>query len=423
MNNHINPSTSKPLSNLLMTTKAFGARHGLVLPPQTVSLSQSDVSSITHMGVARFINAPWDSASGGVGREYKTAQLAAIGEGIERAVSAQAELNLKTRKEIAFKKKIDAEDFCLFTNEQRQSPNFPYNNIYEEGAPYTEVELLHDGTKTWVPQPFVSLQDPFNTNIPTSSGLAAGPTLTNALLRGIQELIERDALMVSWLHGVVGRRVKTTPHFTDEIKQLGGEVYSFDLTPKYSPFPVAAVAGFINKNGQPRFSLGVACRESWEAAEDKAYLEWNQGILFAGVYGEYVDITTLGDGSELAGFDQHAVFYTANPHLWAELKLFSDVETIHKKPQSYPYTSDKDSLSHITQVLKKNNIRLFYKDLTTIDAQQLGVSVVKALSPDMAQIYGHQKWPFLGKVEGLLKSRYPWAKNTEFPYMRPHPLG
>ena len=86
--------------------------------------------------------------------------------------------------------------------------------------------------------------------------------------------------------------------------------------------------------------------------------------------------------------------------------------------------STEEALKLAKQTLHKNKIRLFYRDLTTIDADQLGIRVIRATSPDLAPIFAHQEWPLIGKLQEKLHSRYPWASDKlEFPNLMPHPLG
>ena len=251
--------------------QAVGQRHGMVLPPQRAPLSMAD-ADIVHYGVPRRIDSPWESASGGVARRERDARLAAIGETVERAASGLVRLPMRPRRDIPPDERIDAEDFALFTPDQRARPGFPHGSIYDPGCPYVEVFSLVDNSPVWVPQPFVSLQDPHRTGVPNSSGLAAGPDPHAALLRGVQELIERDALMTTWLHGLAGRAVVPPSPLASEVARLSGEFTVLDLTPAYSPFPVAAVMGGIPKRGVWRYSLGVACKHDWDSAVDKAYL-------------------------------------------------------------------------------------------------------------------------------------------------------
>ena len=411
------------LSQFLME-KAPNNRHGICLEPQKAIISKSDLATIIHYGVPTSVDSPWESASGGVGRDQTTSLLASIGESIERYCATIVQLPLFHKQSIQSSKLIDADEWCLFNKKQRKQKDFPFNNIYSNRCLFTNVYDFQNNAEYFIPHPMVALRDDYETGVPTSSGLAAGATYKQALLRAIQEIIERDALMVSWLHGIAGKSIEVPRKYQDELNKLSGEVYAFDLTPKYSPFPVIAVAGGIMKQGKWRYSLGVACREDLSSAMDKAYLEWNQGIMFAGIYGDYVDTGKISDLDKLKTFDEHAIFYTLNPDLWNTLPLFALKHKISKPTLYGKSRSIDESLEIIRKKLKLHNIRLYYRDLTTIDVQQLGLSVVRVASPDLAQIFAHQEWPLINKVDKLLASRYPKAKKlVKFPNLMPHPLG
>lgn len=376
------------------------------------------------MGVPSSVDSPWESASGGIGIDEDTAKLAAIGEAIERYCATLIKLPLKAKQTIPSHRLVEAEEWCLFTNEQVQDSAFPFGNIYSDACMYTNVYDFQDNRELWIPHPFVALRDDYQTGIPTSSGLAAGPAAFQALLRAIQELIERDALMITWLHSVPARAIKIPTKYLDKVKDLNGEVWAFDLTPVYSPFPVIAVAGGIQRRGRWRYSLGVACRETLDAALDKAYLEWNQGVLFAGIYEKYVDTSYINDTYKVKSFDEHAIFYTLHPERWHDLPMFRHRNQMHEVSVKGKNMDNKEALEVVKTAFAKHDIRLYYRDLTTIDAEQLGLHVIRATSPDLAPIFAHQEWPLVGNLQNKLKSRYPWASSKlEFPNVMPHPLG
>lgn len=403
---------------------ASNNRHGIALRPQRAPLSMSDVRSIVHVGVPNSVISPWESASGGVGRVEEDARLAAIGESVERYCAAIIPLPLRFRDDVPSGECVDAAEWHLFTDAQRADPAFPFAGIYSDECPFTNAFSLQDNSEVWIPHPFVALRDDFQTGVPTSSGLAAGPTALQALLRAIQELIERDALMVTWLHSLPGRAIALPPELTAEVAPLHGDVRAFDLTPAYSPFPVIAVAGGIPQRGKWRYSLGVACRETWEAALEKAYLEWNQGVLFAGIYGKHADTSGIDNPRTVRTFDEHAMFYTLHPDRWPGLPFLARRDETHEVSVPGRPMSTASALRAVRNALRAHRIRVYYRDLTTIDADQLGVGVVRATSPDLAAIFAHQEWPLLGGLEGALASRYPWAPaGLPFPNPMPHPLG
>lgn len=415
--------TLSPLSKTLLL-QAPNNRHGITLEPQQAYISQSDVQGIVHMGVPSSVQSPWESASGGVARVAEDAQLAAIGESIERYCATIADVPIKTKLSLSRNQRVDAESWHLFTADQRSNPLFPFEAIYSEACKYTNMYDFQDNQERWVPHPFVVLRDDYQTGVPTSSGLAAGPSAEHALLRAVQELIERDALMVTWLHGVIAQSIKLPKKYLDEVAVLQGEVWAFDITPAYSPFPVIAVAGGIQKKGKRRYSLGVACRNTWEEALDKAYLEWNQGVLFAGIYDTYVDTSQIKDPGKLKSFDEHAIFYTLYPDAWDTIPMFKHKALQGEVRLKGKQRTNTEALQAAKSAFAKHAIRMYYRDLTTLDAEQLGVRVLRVASPDLAPIFAHQEWPLLGRVAELLQSRYPSAQTVgAFPNLMPHPLG
>ncbi len=77
------------------------------------------------------------------------------------------------------------------------------------------------------------------------------------------------------------------------------------------------------------------------------------------------------------------------------------------------------------QKLKLANIRLFYKDLTLPDVAQVGLTVVRIISPDLAFLHGDERIPFLGGNCSQVTWRYAELadKVGHFPNPYPHPLG
>ncbi|QQS20219.1 YcaO-like family protein [Candidatus Saccharibacteria bacterium] len=414
---------SSNLKNELLLTAA-NFRHGIVLKPQTAQTGLSDIPSIWHVGIPQNSSEPWKSAAGGVSRNLKDASIAAIGEGLERYSASAYELPVKLRSEIDTPELIGPEDFSLFSKEQVKQTDFPFANLYEDETGFTNVYSVYDNQEKWVPHGLVSLRDDFSTGLSTSSGLAAGYSKQFSLLRAIQELIERDALMTTWLHSVPGRKVETPKKYLDEIIHKGGNITCIDATPAYSPHPVAIVAGSLPIRGNQRYSLGSACRETWEEALEKAYLEWVQGVFFAGYYYSLNPDLQFNSYDEVNTFDSHAVYYTVNPSEWAKIPLLKG-DNYKRQSQEVKSRNNTIALTKLIKALHKQNIRLFYRDLTTSDLLQLGVYTIRALSPDMLPIYCHQKYPFIGGTASDVLRRYPWAKkhNLEFPNSMPHPLG
>jgi len=366
----------------------------------------------------------WKSASGGIGRTYEEAEKAAIGEALERYGALACTLPMKTENELHGKDVIHLDEFSLFSEEQKVHKDFPYNSFYEDEKIYTNVFSLFDNKEYWVPIELVTLDETYTKGLFTSSGLAAGASPYQALLRALQEIIERDALMITWQHSIRGKQIKLDLKYTNEVETKGGTIVAIDATPAYSPFPVCLIAGTLPIRGHKRISLGCACRETWADAVERAYLEWVQGIIFTGYYYSSHADTKFKTYGDVQTFDDHAVYYTICPDKWNNVPLTKG--KLHKtRRHSTVSHSSIETMRLAVDHLTQRGIRLYYRDLTTKDLKQIGVYSARVLSPDLTPIHADQRWPFLGGKTYKALFRDPWAKDyiLKYPNPMPHPLG
>jgi ribosomal protein S12 methylthiotransferase accessory factor len=170
--------------------------------------------------------------------------------------------------------------------------------------------------------------------------------------------------------------------------------------------------------------LGAACRETWEEAVEKAYLEWSQGVFFTAYYWASHPDMQLDSYDQVNTFDEHAVYYTLHPEQWDKIALLKGgpFERVSTETKS---RNNIEALTKLSRQLERQKVRLYYRDVTTTDLKAVGLSAVRAVSPDLAPIFSHQRYPYFGgRVHDVLW-RYPWAKKPElvFPNPMPHPLG
>ncbi|MDD9369877.1 MAG: YcaO-like family protein [Acidimicrobiales bacterium] len=457
-----------------LVASATGARHGLVAPPAAVPASAAQVAGVHHASVPLDAD-PGRSAGGGVARDADLAATAAVAESLERWAASVATLPLRRASTVPAGEQVSPDAWTLHAPDQRRDPAFPHSAAYPADPWLTEAYDLVTNASRWVPAALVSLTDDFGA-LATSSGLAADPSVTKALLRATQELVERDAYVATWLHQLGGREVPV-PAFAAEVAPLGGVVRAFDCTPRFSPHPVALVAGTLPLGGSPRHSLGVACRATWAEAVERAYLEMLQGTVFVGhVLSAHPELVGMAPGA-VTGFDEHAVYYAANPRRWDEVPLLRHAEPAPPPPVRAPEadpspeartgtsgetpgtsgvrtgtpgerpgtsgvttgtpgerpgtpgegSSPARQLHRLVTALGEAGVRLYYRELTTDDCNQLGLRVVRVLSPDLTPLHHDHRWPFLGGTTADVAWRYPEAQqrrgNRPFPSPHPHALG
>jgi ribosomal protein S12 methylthiotransferase accessory factor len=385
-----------PASALL--PRAVGWRQGVVARLHPVPRTLSDVD------VHGFAAVPGPFAtggtSGGAAFEPEQAKLAAIAEAVERYSASRSPLETVGEPDGPCWR---LDDFSLHTPAQRARPDFRYR--YAEPR-YTKAWTLPDNEPVWVPAGLVGLREEFGLPA-TSSGLAAGPSAVNALLRATQELVERDAFTTTWLHGLA------PPRLSLPAELRTGDVRAFDLTPAYSPHPVVAVAGTLPLAGRPRPTLGLACRATVAEAIGKAWLEWTQGTVF--IAARSTDEVHRPD--EVTDFDRHALYYADHLDEWHALPWWRGVPG--PPPRGSTARGDAAQLEELVSAL---GVRLAYRELTTPEAAAVGLRCVRVLSPDLTPLHADHRWPHLGGRAADVAWRYP-GRSGRFPNPAPHPLG
>jgi ribosomal protein S12 methylthiotransferase accessory factor len=137
----------------------------------------------------------------------------------------------------------------------------------------------------------------------SSNGLGAHPTSRAAAEEhAVLELIERDALARvlphGWTAGEALRRLVTPPPGAIALRERGFACFLFDLT--HGPLPVAGSLLFDLEGGPVPLTAGYACRRTWAAAAEAAWLEAAQSRLTE-IHGAREDVL-VGDrveGAEL----------------------------------------------------------------------------------------------------------------------------
>jgi ribosomal protein S12 methylthiotransferase accessory factor len=406
---------------------AGGFRHGIVPPVEVVPTTFADLDGIANAAVAGDARGERDTVAGGIARDPDDAIACALGEALERYAAAAAQLPLRTAVELGTAEILGARAFSLFTPEQRRQPGFPFPIADAAEALYAPVHSLLDNREVWVPHELVSLGSRRGAaQVPsTSTGLAAHPDRWRALLSAVEELLERDAFTSFWLSSLGGRERVLSEQWTAPITSRGGAIECFELTQIWNPHPVIVVCGQLPLRGTKRYALGASCRGDHAGALEKAWLELLQGTIFAGWFAaEHPDLR-LETGASVRDFPEHGVYYTLHPEAWDEVPMRRARHDRRPLPDERNHASAREQLESLVRALDRAGVRLFYRDLTTPDVADLGLTVVRALSPDLSLLHADEQLPFLGGRTRDVRWRWPdvldATESSPNPY--PHPLG
>ncbi len=241
----------------------------------------------------------WPADSTGAG--YSFADLdavtgAAIGEAIERYCGnlVPPDLPVASYTELiaAGRDAIDPAELCLYSAEQYAEPGFPATTMYRElSQSWATGRDVHTGAPVAVPASlvwvswFASATAPHRplTHPVIQAGLAAGPSREFAEAAALREVIERDAMTLSWT-GRLGLRAVTPPRWLADFTRgpLGGLAGRFVAFECAFGVPVIGALVFDERTGY--LTLGVGVHDDPDAAALKAYGEALQLQLFVADY-------------------------------------------------------------------------------------------------------------------------------------------
>lgn len=236
----------------------------------------------------------------------------------------------------------------------------------------------------------------------TSTGLAAGVTLEEAILSGILEVLERDAFMISWLQRRVRGEIRIDDDRLTELlerrfftRHPSVSLRLFDLT---LDVPVPTVTAVLERPTEFGKVLCVtaAARLSAPAAVRKTLAELGQLFSFFRYLAQR-DWEPEPDFSNVTDFDYHSLLYLRRPELIPEAFAFC------RQAPEIPLGEIPDrstgrvlgDLRFCMEKLEQAGLETVVVDVTTPDVREAGFWVVRVLVPGMVPMHGDNR-PFLG---------------------------
>ncbi len=267
---------------------------------------------------------------GGAGWTRESARSACLGEAIERWQAyplpidrvVEARFDAWPLEEPA----VSPARWVLFAGDQYDLPGFPFRPMTPQSAcRWVCCRRFPDGEAWWVPEDLVFLY-PRDGSVhgfgpSVSTGLSSGRPGQPVLLRGVQEVVERDALLGAWWgryplvewepDRVLGL---LDPSLTRRLirPNLRCRFYRVDS-------PYTSHATIVTVEGEDRegycFSAGSACRETRRESWLKSILEAVQGRHYVRrLKAQRLDRgMDPADRSPPASFLEHAVYYSIHP--------------------------------------------------------------------------------------------------------------
>lgn len=352
------------------------------------------------------------------------ALIRAVGEAVERYSAGRFRTEDHLRASVAEMKAdfIAPERLCLYAEEQYARPDFPFARL-DPGTPIPWVlgQWLDTREPVYVPA------HPTYFNYPcrpeeyfcdvTSNGLAAGPTLDEAVMGAALELLERDAFMISWLARLPGKRLvldgSLDPYAREVARQLAerGARLELYLVDAGVAVPTVVCIGYGDGKRWPGATASIAAHLSPRTAIRKAILE--QGHI-----GPYLLRLMTGEETvvperpeDVHSLEDHALYYIP-PSRAGALDVLGAGGEVDVADLEEPA---EISLSAIVERVGAAGLRMAMVDVTSPDLATTPFRVARVLGPDFQQIhFGHDNVR-LGNPR--LRAMAPQGFNPE-----PHPM-
>lgn len=345
----------------------------------------------------------------GKGRTEAEAKLSALGEAIER-YSAYHWDPARIRVGPAAPDAITPADLVLHSEAQYAAGSLPYPRWSDAaGTSWISGVELPDGAPVDLPAALVYLVSPTPRPVDhvtaiTSNGLAAGPDLNRAIIGALYEVIERDALMITWLNRLPATLIETPQSgcmaaaVIRHYCRYGVRVRLFRLATDQAPVVVMAVADNPDP-GQGARMIGMGCDLGAAVAVDKAVFELCQARpSMASRMGQGDAASRLRSYADVRDLDDHPLFH-ALPENAAEFDFLSasGARTALAAMPRHDAATPAEALARIVAGVRAAGARVAYCDITAPDIAALGPRVVRAVATGFQPIhFGHGEGRFGG---------------------------
>ena len=271
-------------------------------------------------------------------------------------------------------------------------------------------------------------------SIPISTGAAAGQSETEAVLKGLFEVIERDAFIIYWLNQIPAKRIALTSLKEERFSEIRSIIddYKLEVHLLYlqTDIPIHTLCiVVVDRTGVgPAVTVGaVTGRNVSDAAYSLLQDTLSQRGSFRGLRDENADspkkqAVQLGHKSRILHWSEPEEISHIEPFVSGKLTDLKDLPT-------YDYTgNDKEDLQSILKFFADKDYQVVYRKLISSELEKIteGLSVVMVKAPQLQPLYLDESLRSIGgsrlrEVPAYLG--YPVNESETDPFSTtPHPF-
>jgi ribosomal protein S12 methylthiotransferase accessory factor len=361
------------------------------------------------------------STASGIGLEPSAAESACIGEAIERLQAGPLPtdrlVTASYREWPLGERAVDPRRWVLFHPDQYALPDFPFQPMTADTVcDWVCFREASTGEPWWIPADLAYLHLPGGHRFCPgySTGLACGRTGDAILLRGLQEMIERDAVVGAWW----GRYPLDEHDAANVFAELAPEIAERCQRPNLCYRFYRAASPFSNHvtlvtlEGEDRegyvFSIGSACRQTQAASWEKSLLEAIHGRHYV----RYLKSQQHNNEHMPSSFAEHALYYSMHPEQLRATKLAGAT----RAPDDHAATAIEDVALLTTRLGPARPVLCRSITPPALVSEGLDWHVLRVVVPGLQPLHGHHALPHLGGPLWAPRGLADWRA------MPPHPF-
>ncbi len=266
----------------------------------------------------------------------------------------------------------------------------------------------------------------------TSTGIACARSPIEATLKGLCEVIERDAFIIRWRGSLPCARIEIDPSspihaiYKARFDRPGLEYSIFETT---LDLPFHSFFGVLKdtRHSPTRILVGGACHPDPAQGVLKTLIELAQGFQWAN-HVRSREISVANDFAAITSFESRMELYVFGDQPHAFDFLFDHKAVRRLSDLVSQDGGDAESTLHeaVTQ-LATLGLDPIAVDMTSIDAEACGLSVIKVIIPECEALEGDHAMQFLGGARwqdvpvrlGLRSAPMPFEDRNRQPHPYP----
>lgn len=331
-------------------------------------------------------------------------------ESIERYASAsyrKSELLVDSYYNLK-EKALNPEAMVNFSKEQKEIDHFK-NYIFNEKTRFnwTKGYSLIDGKEKFIPAQLIYFNYKFSTHekriyIPITTGTAGGGCLSAAIVRGILEIVERDAFMIYYLNKLPAKKVKLGMINDSKLKNVLSifkryrlEVHVMDLTTDLN-IPTFLSIIIDKKNLGPALVVGLkSSLDPVNAIIGSLEEAISMKSWMRNVYEENYKDYKNTNPSRITSVEERAMYWyklsmLKNMDFWINQEEKGEIKKPSKK------LSSGEQLKVLLDVFKRASYDIYFKDITLLELKTIPYKIVKVIIPTMQPLYLQEQYKYLG---------------------------